>query len=170
MIVDNTKPSDSPSYNGTPNPIQTSGTLQTAGAVITNVIGASTFKEEVFEGVSAASFVTVAGQDERLQQVGTRQQYSLQISLSGDAGGYALTPSLTDAQGNPSTPVGNYFAYYSRQRLVATVVDGIITPVARGSCVVEVRWPVGQVNVNFVGATSNPSNFIYATIALTVTE
>jgi hypothetical protein len=161
------KPSDTATFSEICNPAQGSGVdqgrYQTGGWDTNN----PKYSLEVLEGLPAASFVTVSG-DSRLKQVGTKQQYALTISLSGDASGYVLTPGLTDAQGDVVTPVGNYFTYYSEQKFVCTVANGKITPTGRGSCTVEVRWPVGQVNANWSGATSNPSNFIYASIMLTV--
>lgn len=50
MIIDNTKPSDNPTYNGVPNPTQTSGEVQTAGAVITNVWATSLLKAKFLRG------------------------------------------------------------------------------------------------------------------------
>jgi hypothetical protein len=162
------KPSDTATYTGVlnPEPFQ-NGTLQCAAwaDLDTPPYGNNA---SVLQGVPAASFVTISGQDDRLTQVGTRQQYSLQISLSQDAGGYTLTGGLTTALGGASTPVGDYFYAISRQEQVATVDGLTITPTGRGSTVIEVRWPVGQVNANFTNATSNPTNFAYASIVLTV--
>jgi len=70
---------------------------------------------------------------------------------------------------NTSTPVGPYFQYGSTQKFVCTVSSsGLITPTGKGGCEVTVRWPVCQVNSSFTNATSNPTNFIEARIALTV--
>jgi len=73
------------------------------------------------------------------------------------------------AQGNASTPVGDYFYAVSRQTQVAAADGLTITPIGRGSTVIEVRWPVGQVYASFLNAESNPTNFSYATVNLTVT-
>lgn len=173
------KPSDTASYTGdAPAYQQTSGTQQVGGWAVGNAYFA--FSQEITEGVPAASFVTISGQDGRLKQVGTRQQLSLIISLAADAAGYTLRPSLTDAQGNATTPVGSYFSGISRQKFVCTFANGKIVPVGIGSCDVEVTYPQAQVNANFStnglnvsgsgGATSNPSNFISATINLVVTR
>jgi hypothetical protein len=169
-----TNPSNTPNYSGVlpPDPTQ-NGTLQCGAWADLNTppFGASV---GVLEGLPAASFVTVSGQDGRLKRVGTAQQYSLVISLSRDSTGYTLTGGLATAAGGASTPVGNYFCAVSRQAQVAIVEGLTIIPTGRGSTSIEVRWPVGQVNENWTwggsgGATSNPSNFIYATVNLTVT-
>ena len=173
------KPSDTASYTGdAPAYQQTSGTQQVGGWAVGNAYFA--FSQEITEGVQAASFVTCTGQDGRLKQAGTRQQLSLIISLSGDAAGYALTPSLTDAQGNSVTPVGAYFYGVSRQRLVCTFSGGKIIPVGVGQCSVEVRYPVACVNASWSsnglnvagsgGAQNNPTNHIYLSINVTVTK
>jgi hypothetical protein len=114
--------------------------------------------------------VTISSTDPRLKRVGTRQQYQMQISLSADHAGVIIAGGLTDARGNNSTPVGSYFVYGSTQEFVCTVnSSGVITPTGRGGCEVTVRWPVAQANSNFTNATSNPTNFIEARVALTVT-
>jgi hypothetical protein len=168
-----TNPSNTPNYSGVipPEPTQ-NGTLQCGAWDDLNVPnggpnGMWYLNVGVLEGLPAASLVTVTGQDARLKRVRTAQQYSLQISLAGDAGGYVLTGGLTTAAGGASTPVGDYFYAVSRQAQVATVSGLVITPTGRGSTPIEVRWPVGQVNANWTwggsgGAVSNPSNFIYA--------
>lgn len=180
------KANSTSSYTGEAPAYQlTSGTLQTGGWATPLIVQAGlfppkTFQQEITEGVSAASFVVVSGQDSRLKQVGTRQQLALLISLSGDASGYQLTPALTDAYGGSSTPCGAYFTGISRQRFVCTFSNGKIIPVAVGQCEVEVMFPVAQVNGNWSGSglnvtgsggsTSNPSNFISATINVVVTR
>ena len=176
------KASDTLTFTNVDSPIQTSGTIQCGGwATPARYDGnAGQFTQEITEGVPSASFVIVSGQDSRLRQVGTRQQLALIISLSGDAAGYTLTPSLTDAQGGSTTPVGSYFTGISRQRFVCTLSNGKIVPVGVGQCEVEVMWPVAAVNQNWStnglnapgsgGAQNNPSNFISATINVTITK
>jgi hypothetical protein len=172
------KPSDTTNFTGQPPAYQaTSGTVQTGGwAAPVN----PTFTQEVLESLPAVSFVTCTGQDGRLKQAGTKQQLSIIISLSGDAAGYTLTPSLADAKGHAVTAVGNYFYGVSRQKFVATFVGGKIVPVGVGQTSVEVRYPVAQVNANWSanglnaagsgGANSDSSKFLYLTINVYVTK
>jgi len=164
------KPSDTATFSGTDSPVISSGTVQ-CGGWAANPVGNLNprYVQEYLDGVPAASFVTISSTDPRLTQVGTKQQYAMTISLSADSGGVTVAGGLTDAQGNASTPVGSYFVYGSTQKFVCTVNgSGVITPTGKGGCEVTVRWPVAQVNSSFTNATSNPTNFIEARIALTV--
>lgn len=164
------KPSDNATFSGTDSPVITSGKVQCgsftvpAGTAWWNPLPVSNL-----DGVPAASFVSISSTDPRLKQVGTKQQYAMTISLSADHAGVTIAGGLTDAQGNASTPVGPYFVYGPTQKFVCTVNgSGVITPTGRGGCEVTVRWPVAQVNSSFTNATSNPTNFIEARIALIV--
>lgn len=160
-------PASTASYSGIPTPVPSDAGSKQCGSWDDRTGGP--LPVAMLESVPAASFVTISSTDPRLKQVGTRQQYAMTISLSGDAAGVQVNGGLTDAQGTANTPVGSYFVSGSRQRFVATCVAGLIVPVGVGRTEVYVRWPVAQVNASWGNAQSQISNFLEATISLTVT-
>ena len=122
------------------------------------------------DGVPAASRVVISCTDPRFVQVGTKQQYALRLKLAETA---TLVGGITDADNHSVTPVSSgLFVYGSRQSAVATIDSGsgVITTHSIGGVELTVRYPKGQVNSNFAGATSViDSGFIEAVVQVTVT-
>ena len=167
------KLSDTVSFTSFYTPPQaTSGTAQRGDWAANTFNDEGLNGPEIAEAVPAASQTTVSCADSRFKQVGTKQQYALTLKMT-DAG-VALVGGLTDAQGTVVTPIDStLFVFGSRNSLVASIgaSSGIIVPRTAGGVELYVRFPKGQVNSNFAGATSVISaGFIEASVQLTVTN
>jgi hypothetical protein len=151
------KPSDTVTFTGVENPVQTSGALQTGGWDDNTI--------EVLQGVPAQTRVAVSGAG--VTRVGAPNQFKLQVSLA--QGSVQLQGHVSTANNVNTDPAVAPFAWFSRQKFVAIVnSSGLVTPVGQGFTTIECRYP-RSANALFTNATPSGTEFAYATVDLTVT-
>jgi hypothetical protein len=167
-----TSQSDAATYDGTPAPIQTSGTLST-GAVIMPRVQSQVNPQvntQFPQGVPAPVAVQLSGSG--IKQIGSPQQYAVSLSLSG-TGTVQLVPAMANALNEVVSPVApNVFTYTYRSRNinVATVSPtGLVRAVSNGQCeilVINTR----AANLPFVNATPSGTEGVQASLQVTVTD
>ena len=163
------KPSDTSTFTGIENPVQTSGQYQAGGW---DAVGnppnppyAGTPSFSVLEAVPAQVKVSISGSG--VVRVGAPNQFKLQLSLN--AGTVQLTGHVTTATNANTDPALAPFVWISRQRFVATVdSSGLVTLNGKGSTTLECRYPRAA-NLPFTNATPSGSEYAYATIDLVIT-
>ena len=165
-MTSTSKPNDTPTYSGFPQPYPTdAGTLQTGAWDGGEPAGGN--QQEVREGLPANVRTQLSGAGVSL--IGPNQ-YSVTLSLSG-ADTVQLTPNGADARQNPTSAVSPNvltWGYVSRNVKVATVTsNGLVTAVGRGECEIVIR-SFRQVNASFVGATPSGTESVDASLLVTV--
>jgi hypothetical protein len=160
------KLSDNSAYSGLIPPNRTDGNAQ-VGAFVSNVpsINALYIPTSQLEGVPAQVKVSVSGPG--VVQVGAPNQFAVTLSLA--TGALQLTGHVNNAANVNTDPALAAFTWVGSQIFVATVSSsGLVTAVARGSCTLECRYSRAA-NLPFASAAPSGTEFVYATIDLTVT-
>jgi hypothetical protein len=167
-----TTPADAPSYDGTPAPIQTSGTLSTGAVIMPRVQSQVTpqVNTQFPQGVPAPVAVQLSGSG--IKQIGSPQQYGVTLSLS-NTDTVQIVPAMANALNDVVPAVApNVFTYTYRSRNinVATVSPtGLVRAVFNGQCeilVINTR----AANLPFVNATPSGTEGVQASLQVTVTE
>ena len=164
-------PADASAYDGTPAPIQTSGTLST-GAVVMSRVQSQVYPQvntQFPQGVPAPVAVQLSGSG--IKQIGSPQQYGVSLSLSG-TDTVQLVPAMANALNEVVSPVApNVFTYTYRSRniSIATVnSSGLVIAVGRGQCeilVINTR----AAHLPFTNATPSGTEGVQASLQVTVT-
>ncbi|MGA9156521.1 MAG: hypothetical protein WB249_07010 [Candidatus Sulfotelmatobacter sp.] len=164
-------PADAATYDGTPAPIQTSGTLST-GAVTMARVQSQVYPQvntQFPQAVPAPVAVQLSGSG--IRQIGSPQQYGVTLSLSG-TDTVQIVPAMANALNEVVSPVApNVFTYTYRSRNinVATVnSSGLLTAVGRGQCeilVINTR----AANLPFANSTPSGTEGVQASLQVTVT-
>lgn len=167
-----TTPADAPSYDGTPAPIQTSGTIST-GAVIMPRVQSQVNPQvntQFPQAVPAPVAVQLSGSG--IKQIGSPQQYGVTLSLS-NTDTVQIVPAMANALNEivaATAPNVFTYTYRSRNINVATVnSSGLVTAVGRGQCEVLVI-NTRAANLPFANATPSGTEGVQASLQVTVTE
>lgn len=167
-----TSQSDAPSYDGTPAPIQTSGTLSTGAVIMPRVQSQVTpqVNTQFPQGVPAPVAVQLSGSG--IKQIGSPQQFGATLSLSG-TDTVQITPAMANALNEivaATAPNVFTYTYRSRNINVATVnSSGLVTAVGRGQCEVLVI-NTRAANLPFVNTMPSGTEGVQASLQVTVTE
>ena len=167
-----TSQSDAPSYDGTPAPIQTSGTLSTGAVIMPRVQSQVTpqVNTQFPQGVPAPVAVQLSGSG--IKQIGSPQQYGVTLSLS-NTDTVQIVPAMANALNEivaATAPNVFTYTYRSRNINVATVSStGLVTAVSSGQCeilVINTR----AANLPFVNTMPSGTEGVQASLQVTVTE
>jgi hypothetical protein len=167
-----TSQSDAPSYDGTPAPIQTSGTLSTGAVIVPRVQSQVNpqVNTQFPQGVPAPVAVQLSGSG--IKQIGSPQQFGVTLSLSNTAT-VQIVPAMANALNDVVPAVApNVFTYTYRSRNinVATVnSSGLVPAVGRGQCEVLVI-NTRAANLPFVNTMPSGTEGVQASLQVTVTE
>jgi hypothetical protein len=165
-----TSQSDAPSYDGTPAPIQTSGTLSTGAVIVPRVQSQVTpqVNTQFPQGVPAPVAVQLSGSG--IKQIGSPQQFGVTLSLSG-TDTVQIVPAMANALNEVVTATApNVFTYTYRSRNinVATVnSSGLVTAVGRGQCEVLVI-NTRAANLPFVNTMPSGTEGVQASLQVTI--
>jgi hypothetical protein len=169
-----TSQSDAPSYNGTPAPIQTSGTLSTGAVIVPRVQSQVTpqVNTQFPQGVPAPVAVQLSTLGSGIKQIGSPQQYGVTLSLS-NTDTVQIVPAMANALNEivaATAPNVFTYTYRSRNINVATVnSSGLVTAVGRGQCEVLVI-NTRAANLPFVNTMPSGTEGVQASLQVTVTE
>ncbi|MGC2102054.1 MAG: Ig-like domain-containing protein [Candidatus Sulfotelmatobacter sp.] len=169
-----TTPADAPSYDGTPAPIQTSGTLSTGAVIMPRVQSqvSPQVNTQFPQGVPAPVAVQLSTLGSGIKQIGSPQQYAVSLSLSNTQT-VQIVPVMANALNEVVSAVApNVFTYTYRSRNinVATVSPtGLVRAVSNGQCEILVM-NTRAANLPFVNATPSGTEGVQASLQVTVTD